>query len=99
MRTVKASDGSYVLGAPNVDVRPQIWGVDVVPTKSCPAGTFIAGSFKAAATIYDRWQPTILVSSEHADLFIRNCLLILGENRVGMAVKAPLALVKGTFAA
>jgi HK97 family phage major capsid protein len=59
--------------------------------------TLLVGNFRAAATIYDRWMPRVEVSTKHSDFFTRNLVAILVEERLGLAVKQPLALVMGDF--
>ncbi|SFU67812.1 MULTISPECIES: phage major capsid protein [unclassified Methylobacterium] len=98
MRLLKNSDGDYVLGPPGSNVVPQLFGLPVVPTTAMAAGEFLVGNFRAAGTIYDRWEPRVEVATEHADFFVRNLVAILAEERIGLAVKQPKALVHGEFA-
>lgn len=99
MRLLKDTEGRYVLGSPASDAPPGLWGLPVVETKAIAAGTFLVGAFRAAATIYDRWAPIVMVSTEHADFFTRNLVAILAEERLALAVKRPEALTHGTFPA
>lgn len=98
MRLLKDADGHYILGAPGNEVEPRLFGLPVVQTTAMIKGEFLVGRFKAAATIYDRWLPTVTVSTEHADFFTRNMVAILAEERLALAVKKPQALTYGTFA-
>ena len=97
LRLVKDDVGRHILGSPGSDAPPRLWGLPVVTTKAITPGTFLVGAFKAAATIYDRWQPTVMVSTDHADFFVRNLVAILAEERIALAVKRPKALTHGTF--
>lgn len=97
MRTLKDADGKYILGNPGDAVEQVLFGLPVVTTKAIAAGNFLVGNFKAAATIYDRWQPVVMVSTEHDDFFTRNMVAILAEERLALAVKQPLALTYGAF--
>lgn len=97
LRLLKDSEGRYILGNPASDAPPQLWGLPVVVTKAIPAGEFLVGAFKEAATIYDRWAPMVMVSSEHADFFVRNLVAIRAEMRLALAVKRPTALTYGSF--
>ncbi|WP_265502215.1 phage major capsid protein [Paracoccus beibuensis] len=99
MRTLKDADGKYILGNPGDTVEPRLFGLPVVETASMTQGAFLVGAFRRAATIYDRWQPVVMVSTEHADFFTRNLVAILAEERLAMAIKDPLALTYGSFAA
>ena len=98
MRMLKDTDGKYLLGAPGAAVEPVLFGLPVVETKAMTAGTFMVGNFQSAATIYDRWQPRVEISTEHADFFTSNKVAILAEERLALAVKNAKALTYGTFA-
>ncbi|WP_220475306.1 phage major capsid protein [Paracoccus onubensis] len=99
MRLLKDNDGKYILGAPGSEVAPRLFGLPVVQTTAMPKGDFLVGRFAAAATIYDRWLPSVTVSTEHADFFTRNMVAILAEERLALAVKKPRALTYGQFPA
>jgi HK97 family phage major capsid protein len=74
-----------------------LWGRKVVPTPSMPAGDFLVGNFRAAATVYDRMAIEILLSSEHSDFFARNLISLRAECRLCLATTAPWALVFGSY--
>lgn len=76
---------------------PRMWGLPVVSTKSMDPDEFLVGSFRMAATLYDRMAIEILISSEHSDNFVKNKLTIRAEERVALAVKRPASLVTGDF--
>lgn len=76
---------------------PQLWGRPVVATQSMDEDEFLVGAFGMAATIYDRMDPEVLISSEHADNFTKNMLTIRAEERLALAVKRPAALITGDF--
>jgi len=97
MRLQKNSQGDYILGSPSVDVTKVLFGLPVVDTPAMTVDKFLVGNFQAAATLYDRWDARIEVSTEHADFFIKNMVAILCEERLGLAVKNPLALTYGDF--
>ena len=67
----------------------------IVETIAIAQGTFLAGDFDMAATIRDRQQATVEVSLDHADYRIRNLALILIEERLGLEIHRPIALVVG----
>ncbi|MEA1015593.1 phage major capsid protein [Sphingosinicella sp. LY1275] len=98
IRLLKDADGNYIMGPPAADVLPRLFGLPVVPTTGIAAGTFLVGNFQVAATIYDRWEARVEVSTEHANFFTENKVAILAEERIGLAVKQPLALAAGSFA-
>jgi HK97 family phage major capsid protein len=96
MRFLKNADGEYLLGAPAANVVPQLFGLQVVPTKAMTTDKFMVGAFRAQ-TLYDRWEPRVEVSTEHADFFTRNLVAILCEERIALASKRPDALIFGDF--
>jgi len=98
MRLTKDADGRYILGEPSSTVEPRLFGLPVVPTKAMAANHFLVGNFAAAATLYDRWEPSVDVGYVNDD-FTRNLVTVLAEERVAMAVKNPAALIYGAFAA
>ena len=99
LQGLKDANERYIGSGPMGTVMPSAWGLDVVPSNSMPAGKFLVGSFANAATIYDRMQPVVLLSTEDRDNFIRNMVTILCEERVALAVRRPEALIYGDYAA
>ena len=96
MRLMKDADGKYLLGDPGANVTPVLFGLPIVPTQAMQIDKFLVGAF-AAQTLYDRQQATVDVSTEHADFFTRNLVAIRCEERIGLAVKHPEALIYGDF--
>lgn len=94
----KDTNGRYIFANPTGVAGPVLWGKRVVSTVSMAQGTFLVGAFKVAATLYDRLKPEVLISSENADDFEKNLLTMRCEERLGLAVKRPAALIKGPFA-
>lgn len=99
IRGIKNADGEYLLGPPGADVVPNLFGVPIVPTKAMTAGNFLVGDFEGSATLYDRWQARVEVSTEDSDNFRKNLVTILAEERIGLAVKQSTGFIKGGFAA
>lgn len=104
---LKDADGHYIVGDPirgsvvsanGQGMSPMLFGIPVVPTASMEVGKFLVGDFKVAATLYDRWEARVEISTEHADFFTRNMVAILAEERVGQAIKQAGALIYGEFA-
>lgn len=94
---LKDSQGRYVFGDPNTAKTPMLWGLDVVPTQSLSAGEWLTGNFFMAATLYDRQQNEVLISSEHGTNFVDGMKTMKGSKRVALANKRPTALVTGNF--
>ncbi|MDB5630430.1 MAG: phage major capsid protein family [Tardiphaga sp.] len=97
MRLLKDTQGRYIMGDPQSVVQPVLFGLPVVDTPAMTVDKFLVGNFQSAATLYDRWNARIEVSTEHADFFVKNMVAILCEERLGLAIKNPLALTYGDF--
>jgi HK97 family phage major capsid protein len=97
IRLLKDSDGKYLFGEPGAVVPPVLFGLPVVATTSMTVDKFLIGAFSVAATLYDRWEARVEVSTEHDDFFVRNLVAILAEERIGLAVKRAGAMVYGDF--
>ncbi|MGY9046069.1 capsid protein [Puniceibacterium antarcticum] len=94
---LKDTQGRYIFGNPNTQSTPVLWGLDVVPTLSHSAGEWMTGNFAMAATLYDRQQSEILISTEHGTNFVEGLVTMQGSKRLAMATKRSTALVTGDF--
>ncbi len=93
----KDGENRYLFANPNgLNIRT-LWGLPVVESDAMPEGEFLVGSFRMAATVFDRELATIAVADQHADFFIKNMLAILAEERLALAVSRPKAFVHGDF--
>jgi HK97 family phage major capsid protein len=100
IRLTKDGYGRYLLGDPQTNVVPSLFGVRVVPTTSVTADNFLVGTGVApAAEIRDRMDMTVEISTEHADYFAKNLVAIRAEKRMALVVKRTGAFVTGTFTA
>lgn len=98
IRLTKNADGDYIYGPPGgPEPIPRIFGQPVVPTQAMTVDKFLVGQFQRAATIYDRWEAHVEVSTEDSDNFRKNLVTLLGEERLAFAVKRGGALVYGDF--
>lgn len=95
---LKSTTGQYLL-ATNVAIGAvkQVWRLPVVDTPAMAEGTALVGAFGIGATLYDRMAGNIRIAEQHADLFVRNAVVILAEERVALAVKRPESFVKITL--
>jgi HK97 family phage major capsid protein len=99
MRLLKDGFGRYILGDPQTNVRPSLFGLDVVYTTSMTYNSFLVGSGNPAASeIRDRMEMQVEISTEHQDYFVRNMVAIRAEKRLTLVVKRPGSYVTGTFA-
>lgn len=98
LRLTKDGFSRYILGDPQSDVVPSIFGLRVVPTVNMASGTFLVGSgTRAAIEIVDRMETQVEVSTEHSDFFTKNLVAVRAEKRVALIVKRPSSFVYGTF--
>jgi HK97 family phage major capsid protein len=95
---LKATTGQYII-VTNVAVgaTKQVWRLPVVDTPAIAQGTALVGSFGIGATLYDRMNANIRIAEQHSDLFIRNAVLVLAEERLALATKRPESFVKVSF--
>lgn len=89
--------GLYIMANPLQMQGPVLWGKPVVETQAMDLGEFLVGAFSMAAQIFDREDATVEISTEDRDNFIKNMVTILAEERLGLAVYRPEALVTGEF--
>ena len=93
----KTTDNQYLFTTPTGMAAPGLWGRPVVATQSMDAGDYLVGNFAQAAQGWDREDVNVTVSTEDRDNFVKNMVTILCEERVGLTVYRPEALVKGDF--
>ena len=72
------------------------WGIRPVAAAGIPEGTAFVGAFGTGVTLFDRGTANVFLTDSHADLFIRNTLLILAETRAKVVVNEPYALLKAS---
>lgn len=93
----KTTDGAYLFANPQGVAGPTLWGLPVVATQAMSGDDFLVGAFGTAATIWDRMDTEVLISSEDRDNFVKNMLTVRAEKRMGLAVYRPEALIYGDF--
>lgn len=93
----KTTEGAYVWANPRGLLGPTLWGLPVVDTTAVEPGEFLVGAFRLAAQIWDREDANVQASEEDRDNFIKNMITIRAEERLGLAVYRPEALVYGDF--
>lgn len=94
----KNTNGDYLLAVSiALGGEQRVWRMPVVDSPAIPEGTALVGAFGIGAQLYDREEANIRVAEQHADFFIRNAVVILAEQRLGMAVKRPESFVEITF--
>jgi HK97 family phage major capsid protein len=94
----KDSNGQYLVAVSvALGGEPRVWRLPVIETPAMTEGTCVVGAFGTGAQLYDREGPSIRISEQHSDFFIRNAIVVLAEQRLALAVKRPEAFVKVTF--
>lgn len=94
---IKDTQGRYIIGNPQGNLAPTLWGRRIVTTLAMTAGNFLAGNFRQSAQIFDRETADIVVSTENEDDFVSNKITILAEERLALADYRPEARIKGAF--
>ena len=93
----KDNENRYLMASPSSRTPPMLWGLPVVESDGMSVGDFLVGAFRLAATILDREEAAILLSTEDQDNFVRNLVTILCEERLALAVTRPRSFVHGAF--
>lgn len=104
LRLSKDGNGQYIAGGPfqgqygNGEVmdNPAIWGKRTIVTPAIAAGTILVGAGKLGATVYRKGGLSLQATNTNEDDFVNNKITVLGEERIGLAVRRPSAFVKIT---
>jgi HK97 family phage major capsid protein len=94
----QATDGQYLYGLPGLMSGMNPFGVRVVISTQMPAGSFLIGKFAEATGVWNREGTVIEMGFENDD-FTKNLITIRAENRLGLEVSVPAALLGGAFTA
>ena len=93
----KDTQGRYIFANPVQLAAPTLWGRPVVATQAMAEDDFLVGAFMLGAQIFDREDPSVELSTEDRDNFVKNMVTILAEERLALAVYRPEAFVYGDF--
>jgi HK97 family phage major capsid protein len=92
----KDGEGRYISGqSPFGLTSPRLWNLPVVATNALAPNEFLVGAFQDGATIYDRMDIEVMISTENADDFEKNLVTIRIESRLALAVFRPDAFIAG----
>lgn len=94
---LKDGENRYLFSAATSGAPKRLWGLPVSESDALPAGEFMVGAFRTAATVYDRMVAMMMISTENEDDFIKNMVSILFEERLALAVKRPKAFIHGNL--
>lgn len=91
----KDANGLYIATTSvTVGAEQRLWRTPVIATPAMPEGKALVGAFGLGAQIFDRMQGTIRTSEHHEDFFVRNAIVVLCEERVGLATYRPEAFIE-----
>lgn len=99
LELTKDNENRYLIASPTARTPPFLWGIPIVESDGMAKGNFLVGAFRLAATLFDREEAAILVSTEDQDNFVKNLVTVLCEERLALAVSRPQAFVHGAFPA
>lgn len=98
----KDAGGNYIIGNPQNPnggpvrlVRPGLWDIDLVPSNAITAGKMLVGAFKDGATVFDRLDVEVRISSENDKDFELNLFTVRIEERLALATYRPEAFIYG----
>jgi HK97 family phage major capsid protein len=95
---LKGTDKHYIwVTVPDGAGVMRVWSIPVVVTTAINQGEFALGAWNLGATLYDREDATVRIAEQHEDFFIRNMVLVLGEERLVQTVERPESFVHGYF--
>lgn len=87
--------GEY--GNGGITMRPPLWGLRTVVTAAVPAKTVVVGALKAAATVYRKGGVRVESTNSDQGKFTKNVVTTRIEERLALASRNPLAVVKVTL--
>jgi HK97 family phage major capsid protein len=90
--------GQYLYGAPGSMAGENPFGLRIVLSNNMAAGKFLVGAIDASAVLYTRQGATVEMGYVNAD-FTNNLVTIRVEERLGLGVERPSAILYGNFTA
>jgi len=96
MEIAKETGGAYLYGTPGTAAGMTPFGVQVVLSNHMATGYFLIGNLMGATNIFQRQGTTVEMGYINED-FTNNLVTIRAEERLGLAVDRPAAILYGTF--
>jgi len=93
-----SGSGTYLYGAPGTNAGMNPFGVQVVMSNHMPTGEFLIGNMRGSAVIYARQGAVVEMGYVNAD-FTNNLVTIRAEERLGLGVDRPAAILYGDITA
>lgn len=96
---MKDGQDRYLFGpaTPSGAAAKQLWSLPVIDSATMAADNFLVGAFAYSVHLYDRQSVAVLISTENDTDFELNQATMRCEERLGLGVRRPEGLVKGTF--
>lgn len=76
---------------------PSLWGLRTIVTPSITQGTAMVGALQQAATVYRKGGVRVESTNSHSTDFTDNKITVRAEERIALAVRIPLGIVKVTL--
>lgn len=93
-----AGGGTYLYGMPGMDASMNPFGVRIVLSNNMAQGKFLVGALDTAAVLYARSGAMVEMGYVNED-FTKNLVTIRVEERLGLGVERPSAILYGDFTA
>ncbi len=93
-----ASGGQYLYGMPGMNAGVNPFGVRIVLSNHITAGKFLVAAIRTSTVLYNRQGVTVEMGYVNED-FTKNLVTIRAEERLGLGVERPTAILYGDFTA
>jgi HK97 family phage major capsid protein len=90
--------GMYLYGMPGVSGISNPFGVQIVMSNRMAAGSFLIGALRNSAVIYNRSGAVVEMGYVNDD-FTKNLVTLRAEERLGLGVERPSAILYGLIKA
>lgn len=80
-----------------VGAQKRLWQLNVITTTAMADEDFLIGSFSQGATLYDREQVSVTVSTENGTTFEQGVITVRADERIGLECSRPESFVRGSW--
>lgn len=94
---LKDSQANYIIGNPQGNIGPVLWGLPVVVTNAMTAGKFLVAAFDIAYQAWDRQGTVVEMFEQDADNVTKNLLTVRSEKRGCLASYRPASTRYGNL--
>ena len=92
------ASGMYLYGSPGAMAGMNPFGIQVVLSTYVSAGYFIIGSFRPTVVLYERQGAVVEMGYTGSD-FTNNLVTLRAEERLGLGIERPTAILYGQYSA